>query len=379
MATYSNQRASSKTYGQAITPETVRATPILPESISNENFETTAKVALTVIPRATDTILVAVVTTLHSGKEPHADNRMNEDDPILLDDDDRSRSEYYSRCANTAPLTDDSAKLPNTLDAFSLADTIPESVNKVSKTDIKGPDLDSEHVHFYCSLTGHYYILLLAHASLHSDNLYNTSDLSPLLYEKYRSQANALKSTNGSSRAKYLTTSCGLNPLKVLHVWLGHSSEDLIKWIVKSGVCDGLGYTYGQIKHLQLPLCDACMKSRMKAFPIPPSMTSTYGIFEYITLEIIHLFRKSCRGYKYSTLFVDKCSTKTFAYHPKRKSDLVTAFKKLLRDYHPHRFPLCLEMRILYKDFDSLVLDENFNLVEKNIRLRTTAPYKHQQ
>jgi hypothetical protein len=38
-------------------------------------------------------------------------------------------------------------------------------------------------------------------------------------------------------------------------------------------------------------------------------------------------------------------------------------------------------MRILYTDFDSLVLDKNFNdvLVEKNIRLRTSAPYKYQQ
>jgi hypothetical protein len=38
-------------------------------------------------------------------------------------------------------------------------------------------------------------------------------------------------------------------------------------------------------------------------------------------------------------------------------------------------------MRILHTDFDSLVLDKHFNdvLVEKNIRLRTSAPYKHQQ
>jgi hypothetical protein len=208
----------------------------------------------------------------------------------------------------------------------------------------------------HLSLTGHHYITTLKHAtvvaaSLHSDNLYHTSDLSPLLHEQYRSRSNTLKSTNGNSRAKYRATTSGLNPLEVFHVRLGHASENLIKWIVKSGVCDGLGYTYDQIKHLQLPLCDACMKGRMKAFPIPPSMTtSAYGIFEYFTLDIIHLNRKSCREYKYSALFVDKCSTKTFAYHLKRKSDLVTAFKKLLRDHHTQRFPRCLEMRILHMD-----------------------------
>jgi hypothetical protein len=36
-------------------------------------------------------------------------------------------------------------------------------------------------------------------ANLHCDNLYHVSDLSSLLHEKYRSRANALKSTNGSS------------------------------------------------------------------------------------------------------------------------------------------------------------------------------------
>jgi hypothetical protein len=86
------------------------------------------------------------------GKSLDDDNRLDEDDPrdqyrpSSLDDDDRSRSEYYSHCATTAPLTDDSAKLPNTLDASSLADTIPESANKDSENDIQGPDLDSEHV-----------------------------------------------------------------------------------------------------------------------------------------------------------------------------------------------------------------------------------------
>jgi hypothetical protein len=73
------------------------------------------------------------------------------------------------------------------------------------------------------------------------------------------------------------------------------------------------------------------MNGRMKAFPISPSMTtSSNGIFEYPTLHVIHLNRKSCRGYKHSALFVDKCFAKTFVYHFKRKSDLVTAFEAML-------------------------------------------------
>jgi hypothetical protein len=67
---------------------------------------------------------------------------------IDIDDDDRSRSEYYSHCATTAPLTDDIAILTNTLDESSLADSTPESANKDSENNIAGPDPDSEHVHY---------------------------------------------------------------------------------------------------------------------------------------------------------------------------------------------------------------------------------------
>jgi hypothetical protein len=78
---------------------------------------------------------------------------MDEDDPrdryrpSSLDDDDRSRSEYYSHCATTPPLTDDIAVPTNSLDASSLVDATPESANKDSENNIAGPDPDIEHVH----------------------------------------------------------------------------------------------------------------------------------------------------------------------------------------------------------------------------------------
>jgi hypothetical protein len=84
---------------------------------------------------------------------------MDEDDPrdrhrsASFDDDDRSRSEYYSHCATTAPLINDIATPTNTLDASSLADPTPESANKDSENNIAGPDPDSEQVR--CSNTIH--------------------------------------------------------------------------------------------------------------------------------------------------------------------------------------------------------------------------------
>jgi hypothetical protein len=78
---------------------------------------------------------------------------MNEDDPrdrhrsASLDDDDRSRSEYYGHCAITAPLTDDTAISSNTLDKSANKDTISKSANKGSENNIAEPDPDSEHVY----------------------------------------------------------------------------------------------------------------------------------------------------------------------------------------------------------------------------------------
>jgi hypothetical protein len=73
-----NQRANPKTYGQAITPETVRTIPILQERISNEDFETTSKIAPRYYGRQ---LLTGSGGNGTLGKSLNNDNRMDEDDP----------------------------------------------------------------------------------------------------------------------------------------------------------------------------------------------------------------------------------------------------------------------------------------------------------
>jgi hypothetical protein len=63
IAIFAKQRASPKTYGQAITPKTVRMTPILPERISNDSYYTGS----------------GGYGTL--GKNLNDDNRVDKDDP----------------------------------------------------------------------------------------------------------------------------------------------------------------------------------------------------------------------------------------------------------------------------------------------------------
>jgi hypothetical protein len=121
---YAKLRASPKTYGQAITPEIARTTPILPERISNENFETTSKVVRAAIPRTIATMVAAVMA-------------LWEDISMMTIEWTKTIPEIdiapHRSTMTTAPeantiataLIDDIATPINTLDASSLADPAP--------------------------------------------------------------------------------------------------------------------------------------------------------------------------------------------------------------------------------------------------------------
>jgi hypothetical protein len=122
----------------------------------------------------------------------------------------------------------------------------------------------------------------------------------------------------GSSQINTRSTLVGLNPLEVLHVKLGHVGEDTIKWAVRNDSMIGLGYTYDEIKNLTLKQCPSCMEGKMEAFPIPPSITTRqYGVFEYLSVDILSWTYVSVRGYQYTALYVDKCTKHLFHYHMK--------------------------------------------------------------
>jgi hypothetical protein len=64
---------------------------------------------------------------------------------------------------------------------------------------------------------------------------------------------------------------------------------------------------YDDIKNLCLKLYPLCMKGRMKAFTMPPSINNKqYDIFELLTVDIIPIMKPSIGGFKYVALFVDK-------------------------------------------------------------------------
>ncbi len=77
----------------------------------------------------------------------------------------------------------------------------------------------------------------------------------------------------GNRRISHNQSNGNLNPLKVLRVILGHIPESTIKRIVKNNLVNGLKFSYEQIKNLKLGLCPTCMTTKMKAFPIYPTMS----------------------------------------------------------------------------------------------------------
>jgi hypothetical protein len=118
----------------------------------------------------------------------------------------------------------------------------------------------------------------------------------------------------GNRRITHNQSNGNLNPLELLHVILGKIPESTIKRIVKNNHVDGLKFSYEQIKNLELGICPKCMMTKMKAFPIYPTMKPiNYGLFECLSFDIIEQVR-SKDNYHYVALWVNHCTHKLFVY-----------------------------------------------------------------
>lgn len=240
------------------------------------------------------------------------------------------------------------------------------------------------------SLSSHDPKWLLATADLSaSDGLYHIDDITGLFNYCVHTPAALLALSERRRRAgnqphHYQATLGDLNPLEVLHVSLGHVSVDVIKWIVKHNVVNGLKYTWNDIKDLKLGLCPTCMTSRMRSFPVYPSISDRkFAPFEYISLDILDFGADnlSIDGYRYAVLYVDRATRKVMAYGMKIKSELLATFKRLIRDYGPSANPRSVEIRIINGDTGSEQLSTPFinYCLAHNIRHEYSSPYKHEQ
>jgi len=106
----------------------------------------------------------------------------------------------------------------------------------------------------------------------------------------------------------------------------------------------------------------------MKAFPVPASISNkVYGIFEFISVDIVYFNEPSIKNYLFSALYVDKATSKVFQYAMKNKSELLDSLKSLIREYGKNQNPRSLELRILQSDWATEITSTEFTDLFKNI------------
>lgn len=233
--------------------------------------------------------------------------------------------------------------------------------------------------------------LVLSATLNENDKLYHIDDLSKLLCFKTSSTITESNYTikeyeQSNKRTKHYklkSTHGSLNLLEVLHVCLGHIPEQHIKYIVKHNIVTGLNITYDQIKHLHLGLCDTCMISRMKSFPIYRSISQkVYGIFELLSFDIVEFGNicKSINGYVYAFIYVDSATDTLFVYGGPDKTYILESLQKCIHNNGPGKNPKSLKLNFLNTDTDRSVLDDKFLTFcsENDIYLQLSSPYKHQ-
>ena len=187
---------------------------------------------------------------------------------------------------------------------------------------------------------------------------------------------------NGSARVFLRSTRASLSLMQWLHVRLGHASESVIKHFIRHDAILGSGVSWKEIQNLSLGTCDACMRCKMKSFPIPPSISrKIYDVFEYLTSDYVPFKKPSARGYTGLILYVDKASTKMFGYLVKKKSEWLSTFQLLLQEHGPERNHRSHPCRFFATDYATEVHSTDFAsfLKDKNISLLNSAPYKHSQ
>jgi hypothetical protein len=108
-------------------------------------------------------------------------------------------------------------------------------------------------------------------------------------------------------------------------------------------------------------------EGKNESFPIPYYI----GIFEYLTVDIIHINKQSCRGYRYIALFVDKATSKAFVQLIKHKDDSLSIFKVMIEENGPYRNTKSVELGYLKDDYDTAIINERVStyLFQKHIRL----------
>ena len=224
---------------------------------------------------------------------------------------------------------------------------------------------------------------LMTTATLGSDDLHHPDNIND--FHTYQQHKSAQPQTSlasvedktyiqGSQRHVNKATRANLNPLETLHIILNHAPEHLIKRLVRLQLIQGLKYTWDEIKHFTLRLCDTCLKARMRAFPVySPLNPHQYQVMECISVDILDVGRvKTFDGHLFAALFICRACKVKFVYPLTKKSDFLTYFKHVVSKLGNGR------VKIINADSGAEELDINLQRFcqEANVQLHLAPPKK---
>jgi hypothetical protein len=242
--------------------------------------------------------------------------------------------------------------------------------------------------------------------SIRDDGLYHFDNLNQLVYynglpkgtrypteERTMTMAHILttpedhenkRRVRGMTQGKFAAREVGNTPMQQLHLKMNHMSEKLIKYTVKNNIVDGLQYSWDQIKHCKLELCEACLMGRMRRFPSPSSLCNiVYKKGESYSMDIVDWGVESSRGYRYSVILVERVTDKLFEYHLKvaTSETIIDALKQHNRRNNHIKNIIIQDMKQLQTDSGSQMLSKKFlaYLVEADIHMNLSAPFRQVQ
>ena len=168
------------------------------------------------------------------------------------------------------------------------------------------------------------------------------------------------------------------NLLWHLHCRLGHLSEGRIKLGLQKSLFKFNDITYNDVKDLKLPLCETCMKGRMKAFPRLITTHHSWKVFQKISCDYKGPFRvRSYHKFTGFFIFSDYTSDFTWTYLCRNKYEILDAIKEFyVRFIIPRKDT---QISVFQCDSEMIFVSDKLRswLKDKNIVLSLASSYRH--
>jgi transposase InsO family protein len=193
----------------------------------------------------------------------------------------------------------------------------------------------------------------------------------------HRTDRHAVFGSFGTTRPGATT---GMNIKRILHRRLGHINESALEKMLKEHAVLGAGATFETVRRQTLGVCDACMRGKMAADPVPPARHCERGQLkpmEKIAMDPVPMTRTSLQHHDYVTVGVDLATNYAWAIPSKTKDVQARVVDHVVNDIagkYGH------QVKTLLTDRDSVYLDRDFQVKCRGLGIscEQSPPYVHE-